>query len=761
MKNTISLKGFHLKPLHDLRPDFRGRSAAGDVIGFNNYYMEKNGKPFFPIAGEFHFSRMDPSRWEDELIKMRLGGINTVSTYVFWNHHEEIEGEFDFTGRRDIGRFVRLCKEQGLYVILRVGPFDHGEVRNGGLPDWLYGKPFEARTTAPGFLFYVKRLFTKIYEQTKGMYFRDGGPIIAMQVDNEYQHSSAGWEMTTGISDEWIFGGNEGEAYMHAIRDIERECGLEGAFYTCTGWGGACAPADILPLWGGYPYRPWLFYSHKGEHPATEEYVYQDYHNNEVTATDDFQPSYPPEDRPYACCEMGAGMMSGYYYRFQYPMKSVDALANIKLGSGCNFLGYYMFQGGTNPIGKTGAYLNEAQVPKISYDYQAALGEFGQERESYRRLKPLHYFVKTWQDILCPMETVLPAGASDIAPRDKDTLRYSVRTDGHSGFFFMNNFQDHFDLPERSGDSVTIETDEGDITFSFDIASEENAVLPFNMNLSGIRLVQATAQPVTVLHEKDGIHTYIFMAPEGMKPNFDFEGGAVTSLSDTNIASPEIPVGASVFEVKKGEKEIRILLLSRSFANAMTVTDKGLVFTKEALLEKNGKLSLETTEAETKTFFYPASAFSDVKGIEPADESFLPEGFGEAVFRADAKELNIKAEQVASGRYVLSLPAEEMSGVKDVRLDIAYTGDIGHLFIGNTLASDNFCNGATWEVGLREQLDALKANGGKAVLYITPLKEGVNVNVESTMAGRLEEVGKSTAELTSVSLQPVYEVVLN
>lgn len=93
-------------------------------------------------------------------------------------------------------------------------------------------------------------------------------------------------------------------------------------------------------------------------------------------------------------------MNCSYYYRFQYPYKSVDAMANIKIASGCNFLGYYMFQGGSNPLGKQGTFMNEGQVPKISYDYQAALGEFGQVRESYRRLKNIHYFAAAFQDKL-------------------------------------------------------------------------------------------------------------------------------------------------------------------------------------------------------------------------------------------------------------------------------------------------------------------------------------------------------------------------
>ena len=250
---------------------------------------------------------------------MKMCGINVISTYIFWIHHEEEEGVFDFSGRKNLRKFIELCQKHHIYVILRIGPFDHGEVRNGGLPDWLYGKSFEVRKLNDGFLYYVKRLYTEIAGQVQGLLYKDGGPVIAAQIDNEYMHSSAAWEITTGISDEWIFGGDDGEAYMYALRDLAKECGIVTPFYTCT-----------------------------------------------------------------------------YNYRFILPYKSIDAMANIKLASGCNFLGYYMFQGGSNPKGKHGTLMNEAQSPKISYDYQAALGEFGQIRESYQRLKSVHSFCRTF-----------------------------------------------------------------------------------------------------------------------------------------------------------------------------------------------------------------------------------------------------------------------------------------------------------------------------------------------------------------------------
>ncbi len=321
MKNFIDLSNFTNKKIRNLGDDFSGKNKVGDEISFTNYYMQKNGRPFYGISGEFHFSRMDDSYWEDEIAKMKMGGLNVVSTYVFWIHHEEEEGRFDFSGRRNLRKFVELCAKYELYVILRVGSFNHGEVRNGGLPDWMYGKPFEVRQLNEGFLYHTGRLYTRIAEETKGLYFKDGGPIIGVQIDNEYMHSSAPWEFTTGISNEWVFGGNEGDAYMMELKELAAACGLNPVFYTCTGWGGASTPESMLPLWGGYAYQPWLFYSYRGEHPSTEEYIYQDLHNNAIPKSYNFEPKYRPEDKPYACCEMGGGMMCSYYYRFILPFK--------------------------------------------------------------------------------------------------------------------------------------------------------------------------------------------------------------------------------------------------------------------------------------------------------------------------------------------------------------------------------------------------------------------------------------------------------
>ena len=738
MEYTVDLKNLHRKEFYSLGENFAGYNRT-EEISFNNYYMEKNGKPFFGISGEFHYSRMSDTRWEDELIKMKMAGINVVSTYLFWNHHEEEEGVFDFTGRRNLRKFVELCAKHGLYVILRIGPFAHGEVRNGGLPDWLYGKAFQVRTTAPGFMEYTKKMYAKIGQETKGLYFKDNGPIIGVQIDNEYMHSSAPWEITTGISNEWIFPGDEGDAYMIKLKEMATESGICPVFYTCTAWGGAAAPESMLPLWGGYAFRPWLFYSYQGEHPATEEYVYQDFHNNNVKCTNDFQPAYEPETRPYACCEMGGGMMCSYYYRFKLPYKSVDAMANIKVGSGCNFLGYYMFQGGSNPIGKHGIFMNEGQVPKISYDYQAALGEFGQVRESYRRLKSIHYFTTCFADRLCGLQTILPKGASQIRPKDAETLRFAVRTDGKKGFVFVNNYQDHFELPKRTKEKIVLELEDEKITYQFDIASDENAILPFHFDMDGIDLVQATAQPLLRI-VPEGKVTYVFMKPNGMRAEFRFEEGVCVDGVQTTRYVVEGEGEAEIINLAKEDKKVRLLIINRNIANEMfKISDDRLVFTDQALLETEQGLRIETTATQNFVGIFAGADVIEWKMIS-----------------ADKKEMSASYVQVAPNRYVIEVDKNILEGVKDVRLRIDYVGDIGHAFINGKMIHDNFYNGASWEIGLKEYAEDLKEH--PLTIYITPLKEGVNVNVESGMAARVEEVEKSTGKIVNVEIYPVYDV---
>lgn len=166
--------------------DVRENFAFGNVptaYDATSRYITLDGVPVTVTAGEFHFSRYDCRFWEMEILKMKAQGLDCVSTYVFWNHHERRPGKFDFGGNNDINRFVSLCKRHGLKVILRIGPWCHGEVRRGGFPDYLAFVPGKRKST-PLYMHFVKRFWTALAERVKE--FCDGETIFAVQLENEY-----------------------------------------------------------------------------------------------------------------------------------------------------------------------------------------------------------------------------------------------------------------------------------------------------------------------------------------------------------------------------------------------------------------------------------------------------------------------------------------------------------------------------------------------------------------------------------------------
>lgn len=159
----------------------------GKEIRVNNLYMDEGGIPQLPVMGEFHYSRMHPNYWKDALLKMKASGINIVATYCLWSVHEEMEGELSWQEHLNLRRFIQLCKEVGLKVHLRIGPYCNAEIKNGGLPDWIIGNPnFRTRSNDPLYLNYVRRWYEAIYKQVKGLLYKDGGPIMAIQLENEY-----------------------------------------------------------------------------------------------------------------------------------------------------------------------------------------------------------------------------------------------------------------------------------------------------------------------------------------------------------------------------------------------------------------------------------------------------------------------------------------------------------------------------------------------------------------------------------------------
>ncbi|MBP6759047.1 MAG: beta-galactosidase, partial [Flavobacterium sp.] len=342
--------------------DLGGKNPAGEEISVNSFYLEKNGKPFIPVIGEFHFSRYPHQYWDEELKKMKAGGITVVATYVFWNMHEFKEGKFDWAGDLDVRRFTELCAQNGLEVLMRVGPFAHGEIRNGGLPDWLYGRPIDVRSNDPAYLFYTNRLYQEIGQQLKGLMFKDGGPIIGVQLENEYQHSTAPWGFTyqdapkertvagrdkkiiqdgVGINNLGNEFADEGRDHMKTLKKLALKAGLVAPIYTATGWGFATiVEKGSIPVMAGYAYPFW-----ESSIRPSPFYLFKDIHQKP-----DYSPvSYDVNLYPSLAAELGTGMAVTYSRRPKVKGESFLPLMVRTVGSGTNGLGFYMYHGGTTP----------------------------------------------------------------------------------------------------------------------------------------------------------------------------------------------------------------------------------------------------------------------------------------------------------------------------------------------------------------------------------------------------------------------------
>ena len=363
-----------------------GTDSRGNLWQVDNRSFLKNGKRFLPVMGEFHFSRYEPEDWEEELLKMRAGGVDIAATYVFWIHHEERQGEWDFTGCRDLRRFLEICRRIDMPVWLRIGPWAHGECRNGGFPDWVVSDPErKVRTNDPAYLELVKAFYNKVGEQAAGMTAKDGGPVLGIQLENEYGHCG-------GPSDR-----EEGMAHLLTLKRLAKEAGLDAPYYTATGWGGAyVADGEMLPVLGGYVDAPWA--EHVEQMPASANFVFSAYKQDENIGSDLKREdsagfTFDPSRNPYLTAELGGGLQVTSHRRTWPSAKDIEAQSVCMLGGGANLLGYYMYHGGINPDGKYST-LQESRatgynndLPVKSYDFQTCIRESGEINKSFGKLK--------------------------------------------------------------------------------------------------------------------------------------------------------------------------------------------------------------------------------------------------------------------------------------------------------------------------------------------------------------------------------------
>lgn len=309
----------------------------------DNFYLD--GKPFQIISGAIHYFRIVPEYWKDRLEKLKAMGCNTVETYIPWNMHEPKKGEFHFEGMLDIERFIKTAQDLGLYVILRPSPYICAEWEFGGLPAWLLAEDgMKLRVSYPPFLKHVQDYYDVLLKKIVPYQINYGGPVILMQVENEYGYYA-----------------NDRE-YLLAMKDKMQKDGVVVPLVTSDG-----------------PFEENLNGGHLEGALPTGNFGSKTEERFEVLK------KYT-DGGPLMCTEFwvgwfdhwgNGGHMTG---NLEESVKDLDKM--LELGH----VNIYMFEGGTNFGFMNGSnYYDELTPDVTSYDYDALLTEDGQITEKYRR----------------------------------------------------------------------------------------------------------------------------------------------------------------------------------------------------------------------------------------------------------------------------------------------------------------------------------------------------------------------------------------
>jgi len=243
-------------------------------FGIEGDHFALDGKPFQIISGEMHYARIPREFWRDRLKKARAMGLNTVSTYVFWNAHEPKPGVYDFTVSLDVAAFIRMAQEEGLYVILRPGPYSCAEWDLGGFPAWLFAEPgIVLRSTDEKFLASVERWLRRLGQELAPLQLARGGPILAVQVENEYGSFGSDKAYMKRIRDALLNAGFTDSLLFTADGADELAAGTLPDVHAAVNFGPGEAKSEFAKLEKFRPGRPMFnaeywdgWFDHWGEH---------------------------------------------------------------------------------------------------------------------------------------------------------------------------------------------------------------------------------------------------------------------------------------------------------------------------------------------------------------------------------------------------------------------------------------------------------------------------------------------------------------
>jgi beta-galactosidase len=361
---------------------FLGASATAQIVPAPHTFTVSgtqflyDAKPYQILSGEMHYPRVPREYWRTRFRMARAMGLNTITTYVFWNVHEPRPGVYDFSGQNDVAEYVREAQQEGLNIILRPGPYVCAEWELGGYPSWLLkDRNLILRSENPQYMATVKTWFARLGQEIRPLLLANGGPIIAIQVENEYGS----------------FG--DDHAYLEAVKSALIDSGMTGVFYTADG--------PLLIPKGGLPELPAVINFGTGE--AKESFA-------------ELEKLRP--DGPRMSGEYWAGWFDHWGQQHQITDGARQAAEYEWMLRQGYSVSMYMFHGGTSFGWMNGANSNGSnyEPDTTSYDYDAPLDETGAPRAKFFAFRDA--ISKVTGETPSPLPALPPRSTFPVAPVD-------------------------------------------------------------------------------------------------------------------------------------------------------------------------------------------------------------------------------------------------------------------------------------------------------------------------------------------------------
>lgn len=762
--STRQTDGTSLRAAHVAWPTPLSRPAMSNEldrhhrVALTTRFLEVAGRPAIPVSGELHFSRVPRSAWGERLALLRAMGVTVVSTYVIWIHHEPVRGAARFDGNLDVAAFVREAAAAGLDVVIRIGPWAHGEVRNGGFPDWVQSAPVRHRTDDPGYLALARHWYGLVGAELAPLCGPDS-PIIGIQLENELVDQPA---------------------HLGTLKRIAREAGLSAPLWTATAWDGAELPADeVLPLYGGYSDGFWVDADAPWEPGFRAQFRFSHEWDDPGIGADlrpgiGRRPPRPPADGwPIATCELACGMATAYHRRAVPTAADLASLANVKLGGGSNWQGYYMAVGGMNPSDglqeslATG-YPND--LPRFDYDFHAPIGAAGLLAPSHAALRVQHAFLAAFGERLAGMPSSLPL-ERPTGDDDRSTLRWAMRSDGDAGFVFISQHQPHDPLDAVPDARFALGLEDGELVWPaepVEVPAGTVARWPFNLRIGGGMLRWATASAVTILpgSAPGSAPTLVLLAEPGVRVEVQFDAGTVTEHSagsrdaisvaghtSTSVLSWCGAGGAFDVLIVPAADAARIWVLESHGERRLLRSDDPVWLDGDALLARSaGAPVVDRYDPAHRSFVgvafdaapgsadeprpIPAVTAVDAHQLRSPGEPLTR--YGGTFARTAAPDAAIIAAR-ASVHRLRGLGSAE-AGVQRV-LEVEWAGDVAVLEVDGVTVADRFWDGTPWLV----DLDAIGADDARdVVLRILPLHTDAPVHLPAEASARRAAAAAAT-----------------